>query len=186
MRMSVARNPSGTSMPTTAALTIAVSHEGGGVHEGDRADADDLAEHQLTSGDRRQQHFDDARRLLPGHATDHPAAVRLQQQEQGDVDEDGGAHSAAGTLVAPRVEALDGGRFVGHRCGDLVRRQARLCQSVGEGDVGTQHVDHRRQVGVVVGVDRLVDDDASHRRRERRGRRRRRRRRRERRRRRRR
>ena len=48
---------------------------------------------------------------------------------------------------------------MGHRRSDLVGRQARLCQSFGQGDVGTQHVDHRRQVGVVVGVDRFLDDD---------------------------
>ena len=147
-------------MPTIAAVTIAVATSAAAWQQGDGADADDLAEHQLAGGERRQQHLDDTRRLLPGDAADDPTAVRLQQQEQGDVDEDGGARRGRRRPRRRRlVEALHRRRLVGHGRGDLLRRQPGLGQALGQGDVGAQDVDDGGEVGVVVGVDRLVDDD---------------------------
>ena len=60
---------------------------------------------------------------------------------------------------SPRVEALDGRCARASRPRRLVRRQAGVREPLGEGEVGAQHVDDGGQVGVVVGVDRLVDDD---------------------------
>ena len=56
-------------------------------------------------------------------------------------------------------ETLHRRRLVGHGRGDLLRRQPGFCQAFGQGDVRSQHVDDGDEVGVVIGVDRLVDDD---------------------------
>ena len=60
--------PSVRSTPMIRVVTNAVTISTAACAEGDEADAEDLAEQQLARRDHRQQHLDDARRLLPGHA----------------------------------------------------------------------------------------------------------------------
>ena len=78
----------------------------GGVDEGDGADADDLADEQLSWADHGQQHLDDPRRLLPGDRREHPLAVRLQQDEQQDVGDRRRGHAAGVDLVGRQRSAI--------------------------------------------------------------------------------
>ena len=63
--------------------------------------------------DHRQQHLDDPRRLLPGHAREHPLAVGLQHDEQQDVRDRRGGDPAGvdlvGVLGAHRRSTSGGG-----------------------------------------------------------------------------
>ena len=82
----------GTSVPEMRSEIRPGRDRGSELDERDDADTEDLAGHQLVRADVREQHFDDAGRLLLDHAGEHVAAEHGDRHEQqhraGEADQD--------------------------------------------------------------------------------------------------